>query len=169
MEINKDYKIIDNFLDKNIFLNIKNIMESSDFNWFLQKKVNKNHYENDLTSYFTHMFFIDHENEFNISKFFNLIIPILTKINMNKLIRIKGNLYLNKENKEIHKKHVDYEFNHGGAIYYVNTNDGLTILNEKIKINSIENRLLLFNPSIPHSSTATTDSKFRININFNFM
>jgi hypothetical protein len=90
MEINKNYKIIDNFLDKNIFLDIKNFIESPNFNWFLQKKINENHDENDLTSYFTHIFFCEQNDIFKISNSFNLIIPILTKINMKKLIRIKS-------------------------------------------------------------------------------
>jgi len=170
MEINQNFKIIDNFLNKDIFLNIKNIIEGEDFNWFLNKSITyKDYKEDDLTCYFTHMFFIDIENKFSCSNYFNLIMPILTKINMKKLIRIKGNVYPRTQKKEIHIKHVDYEFNHMGAIYYINTNDGHTVLDNGIEIESIENRLLIFNSSLPHSSTSTTNSKFRMNINFNFL
>jgi hypothetical protein len=88
---------------------------------------------------------------------------------MLKLIRIKGNVYLNTKTKITHEKHVDYNYPHKGAIYYINTNNGKTILNDEVEIDSIENRLLIFNPSIPHSSTSTTDSKFRMNINFNYI
>jgi hypothetical protein len=169
MEINKDYRIMDNFLDKNIFLNIKNIMENDEFPWFFVKKINENHDINDLTSYFVHMFFLESNENSRISNYFNLIVPIITKINMLKLIRIKGNVYLNTETKIIHEKHVDYNYPHKGAIYYINTNNGKTILNNNLEIDSIENRLLIFNPNIPHSSTSTTDSKFRMNINFNYI
>ena len=170
MEVNKEYKVIDNFLDKEIFLNIKNTMEGHLFPWFLTKKINPNHDTTDLTSSFNHIFFQEYgDNNMFMSNFFNLIIPILTKINMFKLIRIKGNVYQNTMTKIINKKHVDYDFLHKGAIYYINTNDGNTIINDDIKIESIENRLLMFNPSIPHSSTSTTNSKFRMNINFNYI
>jgi len=169
MEINKDYKIIDNFLDKNIFINIKNIMENNEFPWFFIKTINENHHKNDLTSYFIHTFFLELNRDLTISNYFNLIVPIITKINMSKLLRIKGNIYLNTQTKITHEKHVDFEFPHKGAIYYINTNNGKTILNDEVEIDSIENRLLIFNPNIPHSSTSTTDSKCRININFNFI
>jgi len=169
MEINKEYMVIDNFLDKDIFLNIKNTMEG-DLPWFLTKQINLNQDINDLTSAFVHVFFQDKgEDGICISRFFNLSIPILTKINMYKLLRIKGNFYPNSQTKIIHEKHVDYDFQHKGAIYYINSNDGLTIINDNIKINSIENRLLIFNSGLPHCSTTTTDSKFRMNINFNFI
>ena len=82
MEINKDYKVIDNFLDKNIFINIKKIMENDEFPWFLVKQINENHNVNDLTSYFVHMFFLESEQNSRISNYFNLIVPIITKINM---------------------------------------------------------------------------------------
>ena len=169
MEINKDYTIIDNFLDKEIFLNIKNTMQEVDFPWFLQKKINDNHNINDFTCYFTHRFFYQVDNNFHVSNLFNLVIPIIIKLNIFKLIRIKGNVYPYTKEKMTHEKHIDYDFENKGAIFYINTNDGNTILGDNIEINSIENRLLLFNPRIPHSSTSTTDSKFRMNINFNYL
>ena len=43
---------------------------------------------------------------------------------------------------------------------------GLSVMREKIE--SIENRALLFDPSIEHRSTTCTDAKGRININFNY-
>jgi LmbE family N-acetylglucosaminyl deacetylase len=36
------------------------------------------------------------------------------------------------------------------------------------EIKSIENRVLLFDPSTEHHSTTCTDQKVRININFNY-
>jgi hypothetical protein len=84
------------------------------------------------------------------------------------LIRVKGNLYTRSEKLFVHNKHVDYEYKHEGALYYVNDNDGYTILDGGAKIESKKNRLLLFDPSLPHSSTTCTDSPSRINININF-
>jgi len=40
--------------------------------------------------------------------------------------------------------------------------------NGKNKVESVENRLLLFDPSETHNSTSCTDEKVRVNINFNY-
>ena len=39
---------------------------------------------------------------------------------------------------------------------------------QNLKIESIENRLLIFDASVPHHSTTCTDDKCRVNVNFNF-
>ena len=64
--------------------------------------------------------------------------------------------------------HFDLSFPHKGAIFYVNTNDGFTVLEDGTEIKSIENRVLLFDPSTKHHSTTCTDKKVRITINFNY-
>ena len=158
-------KVIDNFLEKEEFLNIKNILESWDFPWFFQKKINYNHSENDLDCYFTHNIFNQKSGR---SSYYNVINPILNKLNFKSLIRVKCNLYPRTKKIEINKSHVDYEFEHKGAIFYINTNDGGTIIEDNKKIDSVENRILFFNSSLLHSSTTTTNSKARININFNY-
>ena len=76
--------------------------------------------------------------------------------------------YPRTEKLEIHKPHFDYTYKHKGAIFYVNTNDGKTILDKNKQIDSVENRLLLFEPHFLHKSTSTTNAKVRININFNY-
>ena len=82
-------------------------------------------------------------------------------------IRIKANLYPRTDTIIHHKDHVDYTFEHKAAILYLNTNDGFTVIGDK-KIESVANRMLLFNPQIPHHSTTCTDTQFRSNINFNY-
>ena len=67
-----------------------------------------------------------------------------------------------------HDPHVDIPWQHKGAIFYVNTNNGVTVLEDGTEIESIENRLLLFDSSKEHSSTSCTDAKVRVNINFNY-
>ena len=55
------------------------------------------------------------------------------------------------------------------AIFYVNTNNGLTVLDNGTEVESVSNRLLLFNGASMDHSTSCTDKKRRVNINFNFM
>ena len=158
-------KVIDNYLNQEDFLRIKNTLESPNFPWYYQKNINDNHSEKDLDCYFTHYLFNQKNGQ---SSFYYIIKPILNKLNVKALIRIKSNLYPRTEKLEIHKPHSDYTYKHKGAIFYINTNDGKTILNKNKEINSVENRLLLFEPHLSHSSTSTTNVKSRININFNY-
>jgi len=159
-------KVIDNYLNQEDFLRIKNTLESWNFPWYYQKNINDSHSEKDLNCYFTHYLFNQENGQ---SPFYNIIKPILDKLDIKALIRIKCNIYPRTQKLEIHKSHRDYMFNHKGAIYYINTNDGKTLLKNNIKIDSVENRLLLFNPSIEHASTSTTNAKARINININYI
>ena len=52
-------------------------------------------------------------------------------------------------------------------MFSINTNDGGTILSGN-KIDSIENRVVLFDGNKPHSSSTCTNQKARFNINFNY-
>ncbi len=153
-------KVIDNFLPKNNFLEIKNTLESNNFPWFFQNTVSGK--DNDY--YFIHHLY---NHDTISSNFFDMVKPILKKINIKSLIRIKCNMYPSTERSQKHLKHKDYPFEHLGAIYYVNSNNGYTSIGNK-KIESIENRILLFDPSVEHNSVTCTNKKVRLNINFNY-
>jgi hypothetical protein len=157
------YEIVDNFLNKEEFLKIKNYILSGNFPWYFQEHVSTKNSKDG--NYFTHMFYVD--NQINSDKFF-LIKLILNKLKIKSLIRVKGNFY-NSTNKIIeHEKHIDYNFKHKGFIFYVNNNDGFTKLKDGTIIESIENRGLFFDSSIEHNSSTCTDQIGRININFNY-
>ena len=84
-------------------------------------------------------------------------------------IRIKINFYPHTSEIYEHQQHSDCKFSHGAAIYCLNTCDGYTRIGEDTTIESVENRLYLFDGSIPHNSTTTTNAKGRFNFNFNYM
>ena len=46
------------------------------------------------------------------------------------IIRIKANFYPNQNKYIEHEKHVDYPYKHKGAIFFINTNNGFTILED---------------------------------------
>tara|TARA_B110000977_G_scaffold173114_1_gene226029 strand:+ start:62 stop:664 length:603 start_codon:yes stop_codon:yes gene_type:complete len=98
----------------------------------------------------------------------NLILPIFDVVSIKALIRCKINSYHKTHEIVHHKEHLDYSFEHKGAILYINSNDGLTVLEDGVEIESVANRLLLFNPSKPHHSTTCTNKNRRMNINFNY-
>lgn len=160
------YQIIDNFLSEKKFLNVKNKILNPEFTWNLVPKVSDTNENLKITSsyYFTHMFY----SGFFVDQNCNIFADILNKLDVKSLIRIKANLYPSTNNIEHHWEHTDFDYEHKGAIFYLNTNDGLTILEDGTEIQSIENRILLFNPSKSHKSTTCTNDKCRVNVNFNF-
>jgi len=160
------FEIIDNFLSEKEYLKIKHLMldDWKNFPWFYTPSVAS---ENDNDIYFVHTF---QEKEFNLqSPTLQNLIPILKKLNIVDLWRVKGNLYPNQNKFIEHDTHIDYDEPHQAAIYYINTNNGYTKLEDGTKVSSIANRMLFFDGSKNHQSTNCTDEKIRLNINFNYL
>jgi hypothetical protein len=159
------YEVIDNFLEIGEFTSIKNIVSSKDFSWYFHENVASDD-DKDDAYYLTHTFY-DYSNV-RCGLYNSLIIPILKKLDAYAIIRAKANLYPNIGQFIENTNHVDYPYEHKGAILYLNTNNGYTILEDGTKIESVENRLLKFEPHKKHRSTHCTDLKRRMNINFNY-
>lgn len=163
--MNDNYTVIDNFLEKKDFTEIQNIFLGDNFPWYTIENVAFEKEKDPLKFYFIHNLYRDYVP---ISDHITTISPILNKIKAKSLIRIKANLYPNQNKFEEHAKHIDYDFDHKGAIFYINNNNGHTVLEDGTKIKSIENRMLFFSPHKMHCSTNCTDKKYRVNINFNY-
>lgn len=84
-------------------------------------------------------------------------------------IRIKINFYPHTAEIFEHKQHTDCNFSHVAAIYCLNTCDGYTRIGQDTIIESVGNRFYMFDGSIPHNSTTTTNAKGRFNLNFNYV
>ena len=80
------------------------------------------------------------------------------------------NLYPRTQRRVHHSTHIDYQPNSGlrTCLYYVNTNNGVTIFDGKKTVKSIKNRIALFDGSIPHHSTTLTDVNYRCSINIDY-
>ena len=159
------YTVIDDFLPRHQFLDLKRAIMHADFPWHYEPNINEFE-RKDKSCYFTHMFY--EGSHFIKSKHFDILLPLIDKINPRALLRIKCNLYPVTSKLLKHKAHIDYNFPHKAALFSINTCDGATILDDDTKIDSVENRLLLFDASKPHSSTSTTNQNARININWNY-
>ncbi len=152
-------EIIDNYLSKKDFKRLREIfIDTEVVNW-TRCAVN----DLDKNFYFTHIAF----QGIGGSHFIHEMNPLLNKIKTKALIRIKVNCYPCTEKIIHHEKHTDFSFSHKGAIFSLNDCDGGTYINEQF-IESKANRILFFDPSIPHNSTSTTKKEGRININFNY-
>ena len=164
------YNVIDNFLEPTVFKDLKNYIESDTFIWrFSDRCTHLYEHEEapDYDFYFYNLIF-DHNMICTDQNTWNFINLVLNKLDMKCLRRCKINSYIKTPKIIHHKKHIDYDYSHKGAIFSLNTNDGYTVLKDGSEIKSIENRLLLFNPSEEHNSTSCTDSNRRLNINFNY-
>ena len=157
-------KIVDNFLEKEQFNKIKNILTGNDFPFYYQNFIVNNE-KNNSDFFFCHTFY---RNNQQVSSFFNeIILPILYQIKFKTLIRAKCNLYTKKIKQIPHQYHTDFEEPHTVLLYSVNTNNGYTMFKSGEKIKSVENQLIIFDGLLEHCSVPQTDEKIRVNININ--
>ena len=165
------YLVVDDFLPEEDYKNIKDVMSSHDFPWFLQQNVTGNGRDNPLEVLFTHYLYSAYGTA-NLgvrSNFYNTCSPILKKIGDAIVIRIKANCYPRTESLRIHEFHVDHPFPHETCLLSLSSNDGYTLLKTGEKVQSMENRALFTKDSLPHASTNCTDLNCRINLNVTFI
>jgi len=163
-------EILDNFLDREDLLTIQDTLFGSNFPWYFQQGVSYRHsLENDYlyNFQFTHMFW-DSTDTRAYSSFFYVIEPLINKMNINALLRVKANLIPVTNERVVHQMHVDNDLKSKTAIFYVNSNNGSTIFEYGEEINSVENRLTIFNSELRHTSSSCTDKKVRCVININY-
>jgi hypothetical protein len=182
-------QVIDNFLPQEEFLKIKKIMIGSlnlsdrdALPWYIQNtksgsgiflRVNG---DNDTVyNYqFNHIFYALSDNNVHISDRIEVMYPISEKLRFKKPLRIKANLTPITPKLIVYGFHTDFELRNiepmpKTAIYYVNTNNGYTVFENGDKVESIENRICIFDENLRHSGTSCTDERFRCVINFNFV
>jgi hypothetical protein len=165
-----EYKIIDNFLEKEDFYKFQGeIFNINNVPWYYRNSQTTDSINDmDDIGYFTLSFFNNWCNDFNGFNYF--LYKIYEKLECRALIQSRANLCLKQ--KEIKKLyfHTDYTFKCKTAILYMNSNNGATILdeNKQIKIDSIENRIIVFDSQIRHSVLAQSDTKRRIVLNINY-
>ena len=160
----KSYKVVDNYLKDEDFTFIKNQIFGDEFAWYHNSNITN--YGETIGNFYYQIHILYDNNRPN-SNYFD---PIIEKFDFfNGLFRVKVNMYPNQGKFIEHPLHKDYEFEHKGALFCLNNCDGYTILNNKKKVESIENRLLMFDPSKSHSSTTTTNAQGRFNINVNYL
>ena len=171
-----DIKIIDNFLEESYFIFLKNSIINNSFPWYFNDSIANENKENcnyELDNfYFTHNFY---NNNLQNSTYFENFKNFLEILNVFSLIRCQANLYHRTEKKIFHDWHKDcfnsVNPNWTTAVYYLNSNNGNTILKnneEDFFVDSIENRIVIFNSNTFHRSTTCTDKKYRCVINFNY-
>jgi len=159
-------QVFDNYFPPDYFYGLKNKVMEENFKWTFGTKLNDNQTNNNDTYFVQNIY----QNHIPLTFLWEDIAYILDKhLHATGVLRAKANLYLKTPEIVEHAKHVDFDIPHKGAIIYLNTCDGFTRLDDGTKIESVENRLLLFDSSKLHNSTSTTNAIGRYNININYV
>jgi hypothetical protein len=168
-----------NFLPSMFFKKLSEHLNGDNFQWFFSENSMDNTkapYIKDDDFLFTHNLFTAECGK--ASNFFEMFEPILYSINekvkVNKLIRMKLNLYTNQGKKITYCEHCDtldkdnniVKDNHTALLNFTTCNGG-TNINKKV-YNSNANELLIFNNATKHSGISQTDTKTRIVLNINW-
>lgn len=164
-------QVIDNFIPKNKFIELKNFMESPLVKWNYIDGINKDKDENIERFQFAFPFYIP--NGGPTCEEVNLLSPIFQRLNVMFIIRVKANLTVSTpEPKVLDDYHLDFRPLVGKGvktgIYYINSNNGATLFETGQKVESVENRMVIFDHDIPHTGISCSDKKRRIVINFNY-
>ena len=161
--MNSKIKIIDNFLEENTFTGIQNFVMGDKFPWYFNdfKSDGK-----DIHNYqFTHTIIRKGEIQ---SEFIQHMDSFFKGLDIKEIFRIKMNLTTRTEKLFNHLYHTDFK-DCTTAIFYMNTNNGKTIFIHGEEVNSIANRIVIFNSNLEHAATSHTDEKTRVVINFNYV
>ena len=156
-----NYELIDNFLEPKDLKKIQDL--------FLGRKIAWNCSDGivlpgDGAFQFIHVLY---SNYAPASPFFNELAPIWQKIDPCSIVRSKANLTMKTVEHDKSAYHTDVD-NCITAIYYVNTNNGYTEFQNGMKVDSIENRIVIFDSNEKHRAVTTTDTARRVVINFNY-
>ena len=171
-----DVTVIDNFLDTESFSKIKELMMSYNFPWYWnsdvaysseERKIDNPRLCSEIYNFqLVHLFYYKKKAR---SEYYSNILPLITKLDCKSIARVKANLNPVKEGELIeHGYHSDNDYTPYTAIYYINTNNGYTIFDDGTKIESVENRMMIFKTPLVHTGTTCSDQKRRVVINFNY-
>ena len=156
-------KIHRNFIDKEYLKKLQD-GKNTPFPWYYLDYLVSN--PKDSISNFYHLLYQFYKPT---SDYFNLFETLINKINPTALIRIRLNLYpkTGKSFETVFHTDVDDIKNYRTAIFYLNTNNGYTVFENK-KIKSEENTLVDFDGSTLHKAVSSTDDK-KVLININYI
>jgi hypothetical protein len=184
---NTEAHIYDNCLPANVFKEMQKILLGLNFPWYYNEGALYNedtkydpikspikNYQDNLNVYqFTHLFL--KEGGYAWSSYTENILPILNVLDARAWIRVKANLGPREPKHLVGGWHYDSSYNKNTpyndattAIFYMNNNNGYTLLETGDKIKNVENRLILFPCNVLHTGITQTDTKVRVALTFNY-
>lgn len=165
-------QIFDNALNQQSFDNISSLIMSINFAWYYKPESTQKYAkmadlaESHYSYQFTHMFYFD---QVPMSEhFMPTMIPVLEKLNCFSLVRMSANFMPPMQENYIQGMHTDSPTQCRSAVLYLNTNNGKTVFESGKEIESIANRLVIFDSNLKHSGVTTTDLSGRYVLNVLF-
>ena len=156
-------KVIDNFLPEEEFQSIQSLMLGSQFYWFYQKGRTA---DDDGLYLMLHMFYQPEVGE--NSDYLPMWNTFMNKVEAKKCMRIKANLTFKTSKIEPAPFHIDYN-DIKTATFYINTNDGYTEFKNGVRVNSVANRVCIFDSNLEHRGTTHSEGGHqRVVVNFNY-
>jgi hypothetical protein len=161
-------RVVDNFVTEEEYKGIYDAFMGDSVPWFFNGSVNYGGGPVDSKLYdyqFTHTMYLSGRV---MSPLLDGIGPILNKLDIKALVRVKANLIPRADTIFEHDMHTDFPFNANTAIFYVNSNNGYTKFKVGKTVQSVGNRIAMFPTLTEHCGTTCTDSKIRVAININY-
>lgn len=177
-------EIIDEFLPDDSFKQFQSIFLDKNFPWYFR---DSSVFDDDNCPQFGHIIYMDMEPT---SHYWEYVKPILINgLNLKpcqSILRVKANAtpaYSSIIQKRFHydlvedgekdklKNDENYPAKvspHNVAIIYINSNDGFTYFKDGAKVESIENRCVIFSGDLMHCGSTCTNSPLRIVLNVNY-
>ena len=153
-------EVIDNFLSKKDYLDLKNLFFSDHFPWFFHERSCV--YDSNSHFQFIHGFY--GENKVN-SIFFEKLTPLINKLNVLSLYKVKANLNTKTEKTIETGKHDDInDEKYTSAVFFLNECDGYCRIGNK-KYFSKDNTLIKFKSNTIHTGSTPSNVDRRIVVN----
>jgi len=194
----KDIIVFKGAVPNEMFTNLKAEIFSDGFPWFYTGTTLGERTTPDKFGYsfFHNAYFYDDNDGYSMigKKLEECIIEALRYINqpISKMLRIRLGLITVTQDTVVHTPHIDFPFEHKTGLLYLNNCDGDTILYDKkyntdydkdeydqmvrndpgepiTTFNPEENKLVLFDGLLYHSSSSPTTSDRRVVVNFNYI
>jgi len=168
VDTTQDISICDNFLAEGEYKGVYDLFTGPTIPWFFNGSVTYGDGPIDSQFYdfqFTHTMYASSRIQ---SPMFDGLAPILNKLNVRALVRVKANLLPVADKIFEHEMHVDFPHEAKTTIFYVNNNNGYTKFETGKMVQSVGNRAVTFPMSMKHCGTTCTDSKIRVVININY-
>ena len=165
--------IKDNFLPIREFEQMHSELMAWNFPWYTSKVVNDSDQNAGNNMQFTHLFY---ERYSPVDDTINILHPVLRIIQPISIFKIKANIMPNQGKVIEHGYHhdvTDSEFHPikdhmKTSIFYMNTCDGYTKFEDGTVVESVANRFVTFPNHTEHTGTTTSNSDYRLVINFNY-
>ena len=173
MEMNDNIKVYDNFLSKEEFIPLQDFLLGEDCPWYFNRFTTfrpERSIDAAIAAFnegckFTHTFWRDMQGP--TSPYYDKLLPLLDRCGAKHVVKIKANLLLKTSQVIPHIFHTDTGVDCTTVVYYLNTCDGFTHFEDGSKIETLENRAVIFNSQIPHGGSTTTNADNRVVLNIN--